>query len=381
MTKTEQEALDLQRQKKAREYAAIKRRFLLVDLVLGTGLLLVWLLTGWSAALRDWILTWTTNKWLAVAAFGAIFGGFFFPVDLPLSYYTGFVLPHRYDQSNQALQGWVVDTLKSLLLAAVLGGLVLEIVYFVLRIQPDLWWLWTGVILFLFNVLLANLAPVLIFPLFYDFEPLAEKHQELEERLVSLAERADTEVRGVYKFDMSRRTKAANAGLTGLGSSRRIILGDTMIEEFTPDEIETVLAHELGHHVNHDIPMGMAFQTTLTFGGLYIASLALRWGVEAFGFQGIADIAALPLFGLVMGAFSLITMPLSNAYSRWRERLADRYALNATGKGGAYAEALVRLANQNLAEIDPPAWVSLLLYSHPPLKDRIAAAESYGTET
>jgi STE24 endopeptidase len=174
---------------------------------------------------------------------------------------------------------------------------------------------------------------------------------------------------------MSKRTKAANAALTGLGNTRRIILGDTLLKEFTPDEIETVLAHELGHHVHKDIPAGMLISALLTLGGLYIAALGLNWGVTYFGFEGVSDIAALPLFMLVMGLYGLVTMPLSNAYSRWRERRADQYALEATGNGQAYASALTRLANQNLAEADPEPWVEFLLYSHPSLSSRIAMAE------
>jgi STE24 endopeptidase len=368
------QTLDPQRQEKAKEYARIKRRFLLLDLVLGAGLLVAWLVTGWSTALRDWIFSWTANPWIAVAAFGAIFGGIFTIIDLPLSYYTGFVLPHQYDLSNQDWKGWVMDQLKGGLLSALLGGVMLEIIYLVLRVAPETWWLWAGGIMLIFNVILANLAPVLIFPIFYDFQPLSAEHEDLEERLVNLAEQAGTNVKGVFKFDMSRRTKAANAGLTGLGNTRRIILGDTLLEEFTDDEIETVLAHELGHHVNNDIPLSMAVQSVLTLGGLYLASLALNWGVDVFGFRGVADIAALPLFGLVLGAYGLVLMPLSNGFSRWRERLADRYALRVTGKGEAYASALTRLANQNLADADPEPWVEWLLYSHPALSRRIERA-------
>jgi STE24 endopeptidase len=181
----------------------------------------------------------------------------------------------------------------------------------------------------------------------------------------------------VYKFDMSRRTKAANAALTGLGNTRRIILGDTLLNEFSDDEIETVLAHELGHHVNLDIPIGILVESVITSGGLYLAHLGLRWAVNYFGFDGVSDIAAFPLFMLVVGAYSLVTMPLGNAFSRWRERRADAYALKATGKGQAYASALTRLANQNLAEVDPEPWVEFLLYSHPALGKRIERAEEF----
>ena len=127
--------------------------------------------------------------------------------------------------------------------------------------------------------------------------------------------------------------------------------------------------------MNRDISVGILISSVVTLGGLYLAHLALLWGVNIFGFDGVADIAALPLFMLVMGAYRLITMPLCNAYSRWRERWADEYALKATGKGKAYASALARLANQNLADADPESWVEWLLYSHPALSKRIAMAE------
>lgn len=368
--------LDPERQKQAKTYARIQRRMMIVDLVLGGLYAVSWLLFGWSAGLKAVLIGWSTNGWFLVAGFGLVFGGVYYFVFLPLSYFEGFVLPHRFELSTQTLKGWIVDQIKGVLLGALLGGLILEIIYAILRVSPDTWWMWAGGILLLFSVILANLAPVLIFPIFYKFVPLGEEHADLAERLMILAKRADTNVRGVYKFDMSRRTKAANAGLTGLGNSRRIILGDTLIDEFTLDEIETILAHELGHHVNRDIPIGIVIQSVLTLGGLYLASIGLLWGTSTFGFDGPADIAAFPIFLLVMGAYGLVTMPLGNAFSRWRERLADAYALRATGKGAAYASALTRLANQNLADADPEPWVEYLLHSHPALSKRIEMAKA-----
>lgn len=369
--------LDPERQEQAKRYARLSRRLMLVDLVIGTLYMLAWLVFGWSAALKNYLLNYTNNDWLLVAGFALVFGGIYYLINLPMSYYTGYVLPHRFEMSTQNLNGWVMDQLKGLGIGIILGGLVLEIIYVVLRVSPDLWWLWAAGILLIFSVLLANLAPILLMPIFYKFVPLGEEHSELVERLVHLAERANTRVQGVFKFDMSRRTKAANAALTGLGNTRRIILGDTLIDEFTTDEIETVLAHELGHHVHKDIPLSMLVESLLTLLGLYLASLGLNWGVGVFRFEGPADIAALPLFMLVIGAYGLVTMPLGNAFSRWRERRADEYALRETGMGIAYASALTRLANQNLADADPEPWVEFILYSHPALSKRIAMAEAY----
>jgi len=368
--------LDAKRQEQAKGYARIRRRLMLLDLAAVLAYLLAWLILGWSTALKTFLHNITTNEWLLVAGFGAVFGGIYVIISLPLSYYSGFVLPHRYDLSNQTFNAWVIDQFKGLIIGVLLGGVVMELIYAIIRSFPNTWWLWAAGFMLAFNILLANLAPVLLMPIFYKFSPLGEDHAELETRLLRLAERAGTKVRGVYKFDMSSRTKAANAALTGLGNTRRILLGDTLISEFTTDEIETILAHELAHHVHNDIPIGILVESFTTLIGFYLASLALNWGVGVFGFQGPSDIAAMPLLMLVLGAYGLITMPFGNAFSRWRERRADQYAIQTTGKGAAYASALIRLADQNLADADPEPWVEWLLYSHPSLGKRIRMAQS-----
>lgn len=372
--------LDPERQKQAKEYARIRRRLWLVDNAIGAIYALAWLFLGGAVALRNWLIAnWSlfANPWLLVPAFVTVFGGLYFILNLPLSYYSGFVLPHRFGQSNQTLKDWIVDQLKGLAVGAPLGLLLLELLYLALRATGDLWWLWAAGGMLVFTVLLSNLAPILIMPLFNKFVPLGEEHKDLEERLLALAKRANTKVRGVFKFDMSRRTQSANAALTGIGSTRRIVLGDTLINEFSADEVETVLAHELGHHVNRDIPWLIAAGTLITTLGLYLASLGLKWAIAYFGFDGVADVAAFPALMLILGAYGLVTMPLENALSRWRERKADEYALQATGKGEAFASACTRLANQNLGEVEPEKWVVFLFYSHPPLGERIAKARAW----
>jgi len=372
-------SLDPEKQKRAKQYARIRRRLWLVETACGALYLLAWLVFGWANSLAGWLRAFTTNDWLLVLGFVVIFGGIASLLDIPLSYYSGFVLPHRFDQSTQDFKGWVIDQLKGLAVGAPLGLLMLELIYLALRLTDGWWWLWTGGGLLIFMVILSNLAPILILPLFNKFVPLGEEHADLAERLMKLAENAHAKVRGVFKFDMSRRTKAANAALTGIGNTRRIILGDTLINELSADEIEAVLAHELGHHVHKDIPILIAFGTLLTLGGLYLASLAMTWAAATFGFSGPADIAGLPALGLVLGAFSLLTQPLDNAISRWRERMADEYALQSTGKTQAFASAFVRLANQNLGEVDPEKWVVFMFYDHPPLGERIKMAEEWNS--
>lgn len=368
-------SLDPERQQTAREYARIRRRFSLFGLIFGGVYVLAWIVFGWNLSLQAFVAGFTSNPFIAIVVFAMLFSLPYSVINAPISYYTGFVLPHKYGQSNQSLREWLLDQLKGLAISAVLGVITLEILYLLLRAAPNLWWLYMGGVLLLFTVILSNLAPIVIMPLFFKFTPLED--QDLSERLVKLAEQAGTNVKGVFRFDMSSKTNSANAALTGIGSTRRIILGDTLLDEFTADEIETVLAHELGHHVHKDIPVGIAINSILTLVSFYAAHLILRFGVAQLGLETIADPAGLPLLAVATGLIGLLAMPLGNAYSRWRERRADQYALKATGKPSAFADAMTRLANQNLADVDPERWVVVLLYSHPPINERVAAARAF----
>ncbi|MGD8621425.1 MAG: M48 family metallopeptidase [Anaerolineales bacterium] len=379
--------LDQSRQDTAREYARIRRRLMIIQLISGAAYILLWILSGWATDLRS-VLTsrasggllpfephWTLQLVLFTMGFGLPWS----ILTLPLDYYSGFVLPHRYDQSTQSFREWVWDGVKSSLVSIVIGLPLLLGLYTLLRVSGDAWWLWAAAGYTFFGVVLASLAPVLLMPIFYEFKPLSDDRQDLADRLIKLAEKVGAHVEGVYKMDMSRRTKAANAALTGLGRTRRIILGDTLIENFTPDEIETILAHELAHHVHRDIPLGIAAQTAFNFISFYIGAQVLIWAVETFGLQSVHDPAGLPGLMLALSLVGLISMPITNLYSRWRESLADDFALNHTADPEAFASAMTRLANQNLAQVDPPRWVVLLFASHPPLRDRIRKAEHYST--
>ena len=222
---------------------------------------------------------------------------------------------------------------------------------------------------------MVNLAPVVIMPLFNKFVPL--ENDELQARILRLGEKTGARVRGVYTMDFSRRTSAANAFVTGLGNTRRVVLGDTLTANYTADEIEVIMAHELGHHVHNDIWRAIFLDSVVTLVGFYLSHLILQAGISGFGFRGLGDVATLPLFALVMVLFSLVTMPLGNAQSRARENAADAYALDITGNAPAFISSMQKLANQNLADVDPPGWVVWLFYTHPPIRDRVRRGENF----
>ena len=371
-------SLDVERQKLAKEYAGIKRRLFVVDLGLSVAYVLLWIFAGLSPWWRDQIYTVTQTTLLAVPIFAVGFGLPYTIITAPLNYYSGFVLPHRYKQSVQSFQSWLVDQLKGAAISGVLGLVILVIIYGLMGLASQTWWLWAGGVMLLFTVLLSNLAPILIFPLFYKYKPL--DNEELVQRLTRLAERAGAKVKGVYVFDMSSKTVAANAAVMGLGNTRRIVLGDTLVEKFTIDEIETVMAHELGHHVHKDLPLGIIVQSVITLVGLWLADFIIRWGISAFGYNGLTDPATLPLFIVAFTIFGLLTMPLGNTWSRWREVMADTYALETTQNPQAFISAMTRLANQNLAEAEPPAWIEFLLHSHPSISKRVVMAQSFNVD-
>ena len=377
-TDATEEILDLERQQQAKAYARLSRRLFILDLALGALYVITWILAGWSPWLRHQVYGLSQTTWLSLPLFALGFGLPYLALTAPLNYYSGFVLPHKYQQSTQSLKGWLLDQAKGLLITALLGLIILEIIYALMGFAPRTWWLWAGGVMLIFTVLLSNLAPILIFPLFFKYEPLDD--EDLVKRLTRLADQAGARVKGVYVFDMSSKTVAANAALMGLGNTRRIVLGDTLVERFTAGEIETVLAHELGHHAHRDLPLGILVQSLITLVGFWLAHLVMQWGVSIFGYTGLADPATLPLLILALAVFGLVTMPLSNAWSRWREVKADEYALKMSGNPKAFISAMTRLANQNLADADPPAWVEFLLHSHPSISKRVARAEQFQAE-
>ncbi len=359
-----------------RRYNRIRRWLGIADFVLGFVFLIVLLATRWSDGLRDLAYRWGFQSYsFSLFIYLVLLLGINKSLGFGLDYY-GFRLERRFKLTNQRFGPWAWDEVKGFLVGLVLGSVVVELLYFTIRQWPQHWWMLAWALFMGLFILLAQLAPVVLFPIFYKFEPL--ENEDLRRRLVVLSEHAGTRVRGVYRWKLSEKSKKANAALTGLGRTRRIILADTLLDNYSPEEIEAVLAHELGHHVHRHILKSIFVQAAITFVGFWAADFTLHYAVDQHMFEQLSDFANLPLLALVSVVLSFLLMPAMNAYSRFNERQADRYVFESTASVEPFISSMNKLAEQNLAERAPSKWVEWFFHSHPSISRRLAAAEEWG---
>lgn len=361
---------------KATRYHRLRRRASLLSVVLSALFLIVLLVSGSSASLRSAAERLAGGTFVgALAIYVLALAIVHDLIQLPLAVYEGITLERRYGLSTETTARWWKDHLKGWGIGTGFGLAAALALWGLIRWNPDQWWLLAALLFSMVVVALAQLAPVLLLPLFYEVKPLAR--ETLAARLAALAERAGAPVLGTFEWRLSDRTRKANAALAGIGRTRRILLSDTLLADYSDDEIEVILAHELAHHVHHDIWRAIVFETALIALGFYIADAALTAWAGSFGVVGKSDIAALPLLLLTMGVVSLVLMPVRNALSRSHERRADRYALTMTRNREAFVTAMKRLSAQNLAEEQPSPLVEALFHSHPSISARISAARSF----
>jgi STE24 endopeptidase len=301
-------------------------------------------------------------------------------VSFPLSFYSGHLLEHQFGLSTQGFGRWLWRYAKRNLLGAALTAVMLLGLYWLIWTAGGWWWLAAAGAFFVVAVVLGRIAPVVILPLFYKITKLDAP--ELADRISRLAAGTGLSIEGVYRMDLSAETVKANAMLAGLGATRRVLLGDTLIEGFSPEEIEVVFAHEIGHHVFHHLRKILALGVAFSAAGFWICDrLLVLWmahhGIESHGGPDYARLPTetLPLVLLILTLFGLLLEPLQNAISRRFERQSDRYALERTGRKDAYLSAFRKLARLN--KDDPnPHWLDVLLFhSHPPVQERLAMVE------
>ncbi len=292
-------------------------------------------------------------------------------IKFPLDYYSDFITEHRFKLSDQTFSRWLIRKLKSALVGSVIGVILIMVFYFLLVSFTRTWWILFAAFFFIFQVLVAQLFPAVILPMFYKLKPMSEG--ELYSRLSSLVERLGYHMRGVFSFDLSRETRKANAALTGLGKSRKIIISDTLLENFSNDEIEVVLAHELGHLVKHHMMKGIIVSAITSLIGFGIVAQLYSAYTAALHVHSY-DVTAIPFLAFVLTIFGVIVMPLGNFFSRKIEHEADTFALETTGMRTEFAESMRKLGKLNLTPENPPAWIEKIFFSHPSIGARIRAA-------
>jgi STE24 endopeptidase len=367
---------------RTRRYNRERNRLTLLGLILDLALGTVLTFSGVGRRLQTAAEKRASNRLfsrsLAILGFGVIQS----VIGLPLGYYRGYTLEHRYDLSNQSRRAWIIDQLKGAAIAIPLGLLILNGVYRIIDRWPRRWWAILGALALPFTALLSQLAPVLIAPLFNRYEPLRDP--ALAESLKSLATRSGVRVADVLQMDMSRQTKKANAFFAGLGRTKRIVLADTLLDTFDANEIEVVVAHEIAHQAHRDIwrLIGLGAVGTLVSSWAVdrLARGIMRRAPERVGASRLAEIASLPLLAWLLSLIGLALGPLQNAYSRWIERRADQFALELTRDPAGFGRAMTRLGEQNLADPNPSRLVKYALYSHPPLGERLAHGRRFARQ-
>jgi STE24 endopeptidase len=363
---------DLARQRQAREYARIRRYLGGIDLALAAIVLLVLVFGGLSARLAGTVsLPAVAAAVLYLVALIAAYG----LLSAPLGYYRGFVLPRRYGLSHQGFTGWLADLLKAGALSAVLACGTVAAIYWLMTVQPDTWWLAAWGLVVLVSLVLSILAPVIIVPIFFRMKPLADG--ELRQRLERLAERAGVTVGGIYNIEFSRKGTTANAAMMGAGRTRRIVLSDTLLDQYSLPEIEVVMAHEMGHNRHRDLLRLFVFQAAILLLAFYATGRIFEASIGPLSYSGPADVSALPLLILIFGFNSWLLSLVGTGYGRHVEATADAYALELTGDPDSFISAMARLTDQNMAEAEPNRWLEVLFHDHPSYRSRVNMARCY----
>ena len=337
------------------------------------------LFSGFSAKLRDWAKRAGKYWYFTLVIYFALFLVVTSLLDLPLDYYVSFVRPHDYGLSSQTLAKWIQDELVGTCIGLVAGALFLWIPYLLLKRATRRWWIYTWLASIPIIIFISFVEPIWIEPLFNHFGPMQDK--TLETQILDLAHRAGIEGANVYEVNKSVDTNELNAYATGIGDTKRIVLWDTIIKQFTPDELLMVMGHEMGHYVLNHVWKGIFFGSLFLLAGLYLVHRTAGWVLRRFsartGVTELGDIASLPLLILLLGVFFFIFQPAIGAYSRHLEHEADRFGLEITHENHACATAFTKFVEHDLAYPTPGPLYVLWRSSHPPLGERIAFCNSY----
>lgn len=369
------QVIDKEKQRQAKEYQKKKIIFKITGTALFLAYFLILIFSNLSFAIKEKILYFTDIQWQIIALYIFFILILYDLLSLPLEFYTSYTFEHQYHFSTQTLKDWFRDWLKSYILSLVLAIPVIEGIYWAIRTFPQNWYLVITVFTVFLAVLLSHLSPILLTPLFFKLKKI-EGDNELAQKLIKLCNKVNTKVKGVYEINFSSKTTKANAYLSGLGNTRRIVIADNLLKNFTPDEAEVVFAHELGHHVHKDVLKGILLTSLMYLGAFYLTSFILKKASLYLSCE-ISDISNFPVLALSIGVILfLFNIPL-NFYSRKREQKADEFALKTTGKVDAFITSMAKFTNRDLADAHPHPFIEFLLYTHPSIGKRINYAQEF----
>lgn len=367
----------IERDVMAKEYEGILNRLFLVQILTLGVLLAIYQFSGASAALADGLARrFGDGLWFATNAVYTLVSVFGFAAFMsPFSYYSGHVLERYYKQTDESTGEWLGDFVQSLVIDLVLATILFSVVYGLLRWVPQWWWLAASVFYIFFGIVISSLIPVVIMPMFHAFEPLSEG--DLTEAVQKMLDEAGINVTGIFKWGVEDKAISSNVIFTGFGRKKRIVIGDALLGGYTQDEILAIVAHEMGHCKKRDSIRLMITSGLLALIGFFVAHHVLNHLTNVLGVEHVYDIAAAPIFIFSLFVFSLISMPFSNMHSRRREFEADAYAVRVLGSPDALIRSFEKLADSNLANKAPAAWIEFLLHSHPSMARRIERARQY----
>lgn len=368
--------IDQNKQHLAGTYRAAHRRIRILTFILSALFVGALIIGHLSHDLADWLNTISSSRIFIIALYGAIMYAVHAALNFPFSFQCGFAIEHRFGFSTQTFRAWIMDWVKSFVLGLVLAVIVLQTIYAITYAFPRMWWLWLSLAMILFSVVLANLFPVLILPLFYRTEPLGD--DALYAKIERLCKETGVRMQGVYRIDLSRRSTKANAAVIGLGATKRIVLGDTLLAKYSHDEIIAVLAHEITHYREHHVWQLILWQSAITFGAFYVLYVLHPHIYPLLGYDAVHEIASLPALVLVFGVVSFLLRPVNSGISRYYERRADRGALEITQDAASFIRVMARFCNDDLAVAYPSPLIEWYSYSHPSPGKRIAIAEQWG---
>lgn len=362
---------DPKKRKIAKIYRRGKLAFYFLSLLVSLATALIILFSGLNITLRDLALQYP----LSTLFYGFLILLVFTITGFPIAFYSTFAYDHKFNLTKYKISGWFKDYLKANLISYIFSLVVISLLYFSIR-EFSPWWIYAGIFYIIFSITISYVFPFVIVPFIWKTKPYTDN--SMKQKILNLCKKLGvTNIRNVYVVKESEKSVRSNAFFYGIGNQQKIALFDNLLHDFTKDEIETVVGHELGHYVNKDIIRGLVLESILIFPMLFVVGYLVGVFAPMAGIQGISDLASLPLIGLIYGTLGFLLMPLTNMHSRWRESEADKFALEHVRKPLAQVSTEKRLADMNLAELSPHPLTEFWLFTHPATIKRIKMAENW----